>query len=260
MSDHVYDVTEATFEAEVLERSRTVPVLVDFWADWCAPCHALSPILERAVEDRGGEVVLARVDVDQNQRLAMAFQVQGIPAVKAFVGARVADEFVGAQPAAVVERFVEALLPSEADRAAAAAAELDPEQAAARWREVLEADPDNLSARAGLADLALRDRRPAEAIELLRPVEHDPEVAVLLASARLANEATDPGSRFAGTAAKATDGQADAALAELLAAVREGQDETRDRARELMLDVFRLLGDDHPLTARYRRDLTRALF
>jgi putative thioredoxin len=260
MSDLVFDVTEATFEAEVLERSRTVPVLVDFWADWCAPCHALSPILERAVEDRAGEVVLARVDVDQNQRLAMAFQVQGIPAVKAFVGGQLVDEFVGAQPAQVVERFVEALLPSEADRAAAAAAELDPEQAAARWREVLEQDPDNLSARAGLADLALRDGRPAEAIELLRPVEHDPEVVVLLASARLANEATDPGSRFAGAAAKATDGQADAALAELVAAVREGPGETRDRARELMLDVFRLLGDDHPLTARYRRDLTRALF
>ena len=172
MSNLVYDVNEATFQAEVLERSRTVPVLVDFWADWCAPCHALAPVLERAVEAHGGEVVLARVDVDQNPRLAMAFQVQGIPAVKAFAGGRLVDEFVGAQPAAVVERFVEALLPSEADRAAAAAAELDPEQAAERWREVLKDDPDNLAARAGLADLALRDGRPAEAIELLRPVEH----------------------------------------------------------------------------------------
>jgi putative thioredoxin len=160
----------------------------------------------------------------------------------------------------VVERFVEALLPSDADRAAAAAADLDPAQAAAQWREVLEQDPDNLAARAGLADLALREGRPAEAIELLRPVETDPEVAVLLASARLAAEAADPASRFAAAAAQASDGQADPALSTLLEAVREGPGETRDQARALMLDVFRLLGDDHPLTTTYRKALTRALF
>jgi putative thioredoxin len=260
MSDLIYDVNEATFQAEVLERSRRVPVLVDFWADWCAPCHALAPVLERAVEARGGQVVLARVDVDQNPRLAMAFQVQGIPAVKAFAGGRLVDEFVGAQPAAVVEQFVDALLPSAADRAAEEAAALDPEQAAARWREVLESDPDNLTARAGLADLALREGRPQDAIELLRPVEHAPEVAGVLAAARLAAEAADASSRFATAAAQATDGQPDLALEELLAAVRQGPGEGRERARALMLDVFRLLGDEHPLTLRYRRDLTRALF
>ena len=260
MNELVYDVNEATFQAEVLERSRAVPVLVDFWADWCAPCHALAPVLERAVQAHGGEVVLARVDVDQNPRLAMAFQVQGIPAVKAFAGGRLVDEFVGAQPAAVVEQFVAALLPSEADRAAAEAAGLAPEQAAARWREVLETDPDNLAARAGLADLALRDGQAAEAVRLLRPVEHAPEVAGLLAAARLALAAADGGSRFARAASQAADGQPDEALAELLAAVREGPGEDRDRARALMLDVFRLLGDEHPLTLRYRRDLTSALF
>jgi putative thioredoxin len=260
MSDLIYDVTEATFQAEVLERSRTVPVVVDFWADWCAPCHALAPVLERAVEAHGGEVVLARVDVDHNPRLAMAFQVQGIPAVKAFAGGQLVDEFVGAQPAAVVQRFVEGLLPSEAERAAEAAAGLDPEQAAARWRQILETDPDNLTARAGLADLALRDGRPGDAIELLHPVEHAPEVAGVLAAARLAAEAADGGSRFATAAAQATDGQPDLALAELLAAVRAGPGEERERARGLMLDVFRLLGDEHPLTVRFRRDLTLALF
>src|SRR4030095_17151364 len=112
----------------------------------------------------------------------------------------------------------------------------------------------------GGADRARGGARPAEAIELLRPVETDPEVVVLLASARLAAEAADPASRFATAAAQASDGQADPALATLLGAVREGPGEGRDRARALMLDVFRLLGDDHPLTARYRKDLTRALF
>jgi putative thioredoxin len=190
----------------------------------------------------------------------MAFQVQGIPAVKAFAGGQLVDEFVGAQPAAVVDSFVEALLPSEADRAAAEAATLDPARAAARWREVLDADPDNVAARAGLAGLALDEGRPAEAVELLRPVEHDPAVAEPLARARLAVEAADPGSRFAGAARQAADDQPEAALAELLAAVREGPGERRERARALMLDVFRLLGDADPLVARYRRDLAAALF
>src|SRR6266511_4168377 len=220
----VYDVSEGDFEAKVVKRSYQVPVVVDFWAEWCAPCRALGPLLERAVLARGGEVELARVDVDQAPQLAAAFGVQGIPAVKAVVDGRLVDEFVGAQPAPVVEQFIDALLPSQADRAAAEAADLDPDAAAARYREILDGDPDNVAARVGLARLALDRGDPAEALELLRPVEYDPETS------------------------------------EPLAAVREGPGERRDHARELMLDIFRLLGDDHPLSRRYRRNLTTALF
>jgi putative thioredoxin len=256
----VYDVSEGDFEAKVVKRSYQVPVVVDFWAEWCAPCRALGPLLERAVLARRGEVELARVDVDQAPQLAAAFGVQGIPAVKAVVDGRLVDEFVGAQPAPVVEQFIDALLPSQADRAAAEAADLDPDAAAARYREILDGDPDNVAARVGLARLALDRGDPAEALELLRPVEYDPETSEPLARARLAMEASDPSSQFGEAARQATDGEAERALAELLAAVREGPGERRDHARELMLDIFRLLGDDHPLSRHYRRNLTTALF
>lgn len=256
----IYDVTEADFEAKVVKRSYQVPVVVDFWADWCAPCRALGPLLERAVLARNGSVELARVDVDQAPQLAAALGIQGIPAVKAVVDGRLVDEFVGAQPAPVVEQFIDALLPSEADQAAAEAADLDPDTAAARYREILDSDPDSVPARVGLARLLLDRGDPAEAVEVLRPVEHDPETAEPLARARLALEASDPSASFGVAARQATDGEPDLALAELLAAVREGPGDRRERARELMLDIFRILGDDDPLSRRYRRALTTALF
>src|SRR3954453_8101813 len=112
----VIDVTEDTFEQEVVERSRTTPVVVDFWAEWCGPCRTLTPILEKAASAREGEVVLAKLDTDANQQLAASFQIQGIPAVKAFKDGHVVDQFVGVQPPPAVERFFDALVSNEADR------------------------------------------------------------------------------------------------------------------------------------------------
>jgi putative thioredoxin len=257
--DLVFDVGEADFQEQVLRRSLDVPVVVDFWAAWCGPCRVLGPILEEAVEARGGSVLLARVDVDQNQRLAAAFGIQGIPAVKAFMGGQLVDEFIGAQPPAVVERFLDALAPSPAEVAAAEAAALDPARAATRYAEMLAADPDSVPARVGLAGLALDRGEVAEALDVLKPVEHTPEAATVLARARLVREGADAASPFAEAARMASDGAPETALDQLLGAVRQGG-ERREPARRLMLDVFRILGDDDPLTVRFRRDLASALF
>ena len=110
------DVTESNFQTEVIERSRTVPVVVDFWAEWCGPCRQLGPVLEQAVAARSGQVELAKLDTDANPMLSQQFRIQGIPAVKAFKDGQVVAEFVGAQPRDMVERFLDSLVPSEADK------------------------------------------------------------------------------------------------------------------------------------------------
>src|SRR5687767_3067631 len=140
------DVTQADFQQTVLARSRETPVVVDFWAEWCGPCRALTPALERAAEARAGKVDLVKVDVDGNPGLAREYGIQGIPAVKAFRDGQVVDEFVGAQPAAAVERFFDGLVPSEADALVAAGGEQE-------LRRALELEPGRTEAAVALAHL-----------------------------------------------------------------------------------------------------------
>jgi putative thioredoxin len=173
------EVTEASFQAEVLERSRQLPVVVDFWADWCGPCKALSPALEKAEASRQGQVVLTKVDVDSNQRLAAQFQVQGIPAVKAFKDGAVADEFVGALPPAKVEAFFDSLAPSRADELLAAGDELS-------LREAAELEPGRADLAVALAKARLARGAEDEALGAVEGHEADFAAAGIAARVRLA--------------------------------------------------------------------------
>ena len=250
----VFDVDEAAVQQREVERSRELPVVVDFWAAWCGPCKALTPALEAAAAARSGKVELAKVDVDRNQRLAATFRVQGIPSVKAFRDGRVTSEFTGAVPAPEVERFFDALVPSEAEELAAhAAAEGDE----AALRRALELDPRQPDAKHALGRLLLRRGDAQEALELLEPAGGDFLADGLAARARLELEGEEELAR----AFQAWDsGDPEAALSALQEALSGAADgERRDLLRRVMVGIFTELGPDDPLAREHRRRLAAAL-
>jgi putative thioredoxin len=244
------DATEATFDAAVLERSHELPVVVDFWAEWCGPCRALTPVLEQAVADRAGKVELVKVDTDANPRLASAFRIQGIPAVKAFKDGRVAAEFVGVQPRPAVERFLDGLLPSEADALVAAGGE-------GELRRALELEPGRADAAVALARLlAARGEREA-ALQVLANVAGSFAAEGLAARLRL--EEDDPDLRDAFAALDA--GELQRGLDALIAAIAAAPDQDRrDDLRRAVVGVLDELGAEHPLARESRRKLASALY
>jgi putative thioredoxin len=251
-SPSIYDVSEADFESRVLARSHQLPVVVDFWADWCGPCKQLTPVLERAVTARAGKVELAKVDTDANQRLAAAFQVQGIPNVKAFRDGKMASEFTGAIPPQQVEQFFNALVPSEADELAKRGAADGDEQA---LRRAIELDPTKAEPKRELGRLLLRRGDTGEALELLDSAKGDFLAAGLAARARL------NGDEGLGRAFEAWDaGDHSTALEELQTALREAPDsDRRDLLRQVMVGIFTELGPDDELAREHRRRLSAAL-
>jgi putative thioredoxin len=245
----VIDVTEQTFEQEVVERSKTVPVVVDFWAEWCAPCRQLGPVLEKGANAREGQVVLAKLDTDANPRISAAFGIQGIPAVKAFKDGRVAAEFVGAQPPARVEAFYDSLVPSEAD----ALVEAGDEDS---LRRAIELEPARSDARLALARILRERGEDDEALQVLDSAAGDFAAEGLAARIRL-EKAGDPDLTEAFAALDRGDRQA--ALDAVLAAFPSA-DGVSDDLRRVVVGILDELGVEDPLAREYRRKLAAALY
>ena len=234
------DVTDATFQVQVVERSKTVPVVVDLWAEWCEPCKQLGPILEKVVAESGGAVELAKVDIEGNPGVAQAFRVQSIPAVYVMVDGQVADGFVGAQGESSVREFLQRFVPEpEVNRVEQLVAAGDE----ASLRSALEIESDNEHAVAALAALLIGDGRVEEAVSLLERVADTPEVRRLLAMARVQDVGDSQPQDI------------ESELAELLTQVKIDED-----ARQRFVDLLEVLGPDDPRTSSWRKRLSAALF
>ena len=234
----VIDVTDATFEQEVMLRSQSTPVVVDLWAPWCGPCKTLGPILEEVVGATDGRVVLAKVNVDENPAIAGAFQVQSIPAVYAVSEAKVVDGFMGAVGRAEVEAFIDRLSPSAEDDMVAALVAARDELG---LRAALETHPGDESIVVTLAEILVERGETEEALALLERVPETDRVRHVKAEARLGTVAPDD--------------DYDERLTELLDRVKDD-----DEARQTFVDILELMGPNDPRTAAYRKQLTARLF
>ncbi len=259
----VIDATEATFQAEVIERSMTTPVVIDFWADWCQPCKKLSPTLEKLAAEGGGSWVLVKVDVDSNQRLAQALQIQSIPTVMAVIRGQLMEGFQGAIGEAQARQFIQAVLQAggvDAAQAGAAGPAVDPRLEAADeamsagdlsgakalYEQLLAETPKDPLARSGLAQVDLLER--IDGLDLADAI------------AKADASPTDVAAQTAAADAELVQGQAEQAFARLIATIRKVAGDERDAARMHLLKLFEVAAPDDPAVVKARRDLASALF
>ena len=231
------DVTDASFQVDVVERSMTAPVIVDFWAPWCGPCKTLTPILEKATDATDGQVVLAKVNVDENPGLSQAFGIQSIPTVVIFKGGQPIDAFAGAQPQHVIEQLVRTLLPDPTQVRVNELLSLGTEES---LRDAVALAPGNEDAVCSLAEHLVRTGQAEEALALLARLPETDRVRHIAASARLSMNPVD---------------NYDDELNALLERVKSDED-----ARQEYLDILETMGPDDPRTAKYRKLLTARLF
>ena len=256
----VVEVTDADFVDMVVEGSKRRPVVVDLWAAWCGPCRTLGPLLEKVAHERQGAFLLAKLDVDANPSTASRFGVQSIPTVFAFVDGKPVDGFVGAIPEPMINRFIDGVLPTEADRAAEEAAEDEAAgeiaDAERRYREALAQDDGNRTARLGLGRILAERGESDEARRTLMPLVPDDDADRLLAKLDLADWSGIEGPGTLASAKRlAARGRWREALDGMLGALGDDPD-----ARGAMLTVFSAIGEDDPIVAEYRRKLASALF
>lgn len=234
------DVTDATFEADVIEASHQATIVVDLWAPWCGPCKSLGPILETVIAETDGKVVLAKVNVDENPATSQAFQAQSIPAVYALKDGKVVDGFVGAQGEPAVREFVGRLIPSDAELEIAQLLAVGDE---ASLLQVLELIPDHHVAVPAVAEILIARGESEMALELLQRVPETAEIRHIAATART------------GVAAPSADDELDEKLTSLLDRVKSDEE-----ARQQYLDLLEVMGPEDPRTADYRKQLSMRLF